>query len=179
MTKLEKWLPFRFPRQNQRNPEAPARTAGARPTSLAAMRNEIDRMFERFWTNPFAVVEGQDRWFGDFSQAEFEPKLDVTDEKSCLRVALEVPGVDAKDLSVDVHEGVLTVSGEKKQEQTTEEEGCYRTERSYGCFRRSIPLPAEVEASKAEAKFDKGVLTIRLPKTEKARQTGTKVPIKT
>ncbi|MBX3462850.1 MAG: Hsp20/alpha crystallin family protein [Planctomycetes bacterium] len=178
MTKLEKWLPFRFPRPHRRHPEAPARTASPVPFGVAALRDEMDRMMERFWTNPMAAFDTQDRWFGDFSQAQFEPKLDVVDEKNCLRVAMEVPGVDQKDLDLEVQDGVLTVRGEKRQEETSEEEGCYRTERSYGFFRRSVPLPAEVEAAKAEATFDKGVLTVRLPKSEKAKQATTKVPVK-
>ena len=135
-------------------------------------------MFESLWTNPLAALDTQDRWFGDFSQTDFQPKLDVTDDKSSLRVTLEVPGVDMKDLNVEVQDGVLTVSGEKRQEERTEEEGCYRTERSYGYFKRSVPLPSEVEGAKAEAKFDKGVLTIKLPKSERAKQQSTKVPIK-
>jgi HSP20 family protein len=178
MTEMKKWSPFRFLRQNRRNPEMPARTGASMPLTLTAMRDEMDRMFERFWTNPLVALDSQDRWFGDFSQEVFQPKLDVTDDKNCLRVALEVPGVDMKDLNVEVQDGVMTVSGEKKQEETSEEEGCYRTERSYGYFKRSIPLPAEVEAQKAEAKFDKGVLTIKLPKSERARQGAQKIPVK-
>lgn len=179
MVDLKKWSPFRFPRQRQRNPEAPARTTASLPLTITSMRDEMDKMFERLWTNPMAALDSQDRWFGDFSQPEFQPKLDVTDDKNCLRVALEVPGVDSKDLDVEVADGVMTISGEKRQEETKTDEGCYRTERSYGFFRRAIPLPTEVDANKAEAKFDKGVLTITVPKTEKARQQTTKVAIKT
>jgi len=179
MVDLKKWFPFRFPRQGGRNPEAPMRTMSSLPLTITSMRDEMDKMFERLWTNPMAALDSQDRWFGDFSQPEFQPKLDVTDDKAFLRVALEVPGVDSKDLDVEVADGVMTISGEKKQEETSREEGCYRMERSYGYFRRAIPLPTEVDAGKAEAKFDKGVLTINLPKTEKAKQQATKVAIKT
>lgn len=178
MVELKKWIPFRFPRQNNRTAELPVRAAAGMPLSLATMRDEMDRMFERFWANPMAAMESPDRWFGDFSPAGFQPKLDVTDDKNFLRVTCEVPGVDMKDIDVEVQDGVMTITGEKKQEQTSEDEGCYHTERSYGYFRRSIPLPTEVETGKAEAKFDKGILTVKLPKTEKARQQSTKIPIK-
>lgn len=176
MVELKKWNPFRFPRQNPRTAELPTRMGN--PLGLVTLRDEMDRMFERFWSNPMALTENQDRWFGDFSKLEFTPKLDVTDDKDFLRVTLEVPGVDMKDLDVEVQDGVLTISGEKKQEATTNEEGCYHTERSYGFFRRAIPLPTEVETAKAEAKFDRGVLIVKLPKTEQAKQSAKKIAIK-
>lgn len=177
MVELKKWTPFRFLRENRRSPERPARNASM-PLTLASMRDEMERMFDRFWTNPMAAMESQDRWFGDFSPAQFEPQLDVTDDANFVRVSLEVPGVEMKDLDIEVQDGVMTITGEKKQEATRDDEGCYHTERSYGWFRRSLPLPVEVETAKAEAKFDKGVLTIRLPKSERAKQQATKIPIK-
>lgn len=178
MTNLKSWLPFRFPRQPSRNPEAPVRTVSNGPLSLKALRDEMDSMFEQLWTNPMAAFENKDRWFGDFRSGEFLPKLDVTDDAACLKVTMETPGVDMKDLTIEVHEGVLSVSGEKKQEETTKDDGCYRTERSYGFFKRAIPLPAEVDAAKADARLDKGVLTIKLPKTEAAKKQPVRVAVK-
>jgi HSP20 family protein len=178
MTELMKWRPFRFAR-GLRRPVEPTNRGNGSPAAVTTMRDEMAQMFDRFWTNPLAVFDAQDRWFGDFSSPDFQPRLDVTDDKDALRVAVEVPGVDGKDLAVEVQDGVLTVLGEKKQESSGEDEVCYHTERSYGCFRRSIPLPAEVDSTKAEARFDKGVLTVRLPKTERARQQSTRIAIKT
>lgn len=178
MSNLKSWLPFRFPRQPGRNPEAPVRTAADGPLSLASLRDEMDQMFERMWTNPLAALETKDRWFGDFRTGEFLPKLDVTDDPSFLKVSMETPGVEMKDLAIEVHEGVLTVSGEKKQEETSKDDGCYRTERSYGFFKRAIPLPAEVDAAKADARLDKGVLVIKLPKTEAAKKQPVRVAVK-
>ena len=178
MADLMKWTPFRFTRGRARQADVPVRSTTTMPMTLASMRDEMDRMFERFWTDPFAALDAGDRWFGNFSAAEFQPRLDVTDDKNNLRVTLEVPGMDGKDLTIEVQDGVLTVSGEKKQETTSEDEGCYHTERSYGAFRRAVPLPAEVDSAKAEAKFDKGVLTIKLPKTERAKQQAVKIAVK-
>lgn len=177
MSNLKSWFPFRFNRPN-RNPEAPARSNGNAPMSLATLRADMDQIFERFWTNPMAAFETKDRWFGDFRSGEFLPKLDVTDDAAALKVTLETPGVDMKDLDIELHDGVLTIAGEKKQEETSRDEGCYRTERSYGYFRRAVPLPAEVDASKADARLEKGVLTIKLPKTEAAKKQAVKVAVK-
>ena len=178
MADSKKWNPFRFKRDRNRSARLPAPA----PRSLPALRDEMERMFERFWTMPFAIDASDrwasDRWFGDFSAPEFQPKLDVTDDKNCLRVAVEVPGVDAGDLHVDVQDGVLSLSGEKRHEEASEDEGCYRTERSYGCFQRTIPLPTDVDGAKADARFDKGVLRITLPKTERAKSQSVKVAIK-
>ena len=82
-----------------------------------------------------------------------------------------------EDLEIEVQDGVLIVTGEKKQEATSDEEGCYRTERSYGFFRRAIPLPDEVDPNKAEAHLDKGVVTIKLPKSEAAKKQTLHIPV--
>jgi HSP20 family protein len=83
-------------------------------------------------------------------------------------VSAELPGMDDEDIEVSLSRDVLTISGEKKQEKEEKGRDYYRAERSYGSFRRSIPLPAEVNADKVDAVFSKGVLTITLPKTAKA-----------
>lgn len=177
MTTLKNWLPFRFQRP-ARNPELPAQPPAKASRSLTTLRDEMDRMFERFWADPLAAFAGNDRWFGDFSAPAFEPKLDVTDDPAFLRVAFEMPGVDAKDIQVEVQDGNLVVSGEKRHEATSKDEGCYRTERSYGWFRRTVPLPAEVDAAKVDAKLEKGVLTVQMPKTEAAKKQPVKVAVK-
>ena len=177
MLELEMWIPVPFLLQDRSDPEVSVRSAGME-RSLATLHDEMERMFDRFWTNPMADFERQEPWFGDSSQAMFEPKLDVTEDENFLRVTIEMPGVEMKDIDVQIQDGVMTISGEKQRDEVHEEEACYQTERSYGSFRRAIPLPAEVETGKAEAKFDKGVLTVKLPKTQEAKQLATKIPIK-
>lgn len=179
MTDLKTWSPFRFLRSNKHDhSQPPARLGNGVPRNFANFRGEVERLIERVWSDPFASLESPDRWFGDFRQGEFSPKLDVTDEKDALRVAVEIPGVDRKDLDIECQDGLLTIKGDKKHEESKKEDGCYRTERSYGFFQRTVPLPAEIDASKAEAKFADGVLTIRLPKTERAKAQTTKIAVK-
>ena len=178
MTDLKTWTPFRFLRHEKANHQPPARVGNGVPRNFVDFRAEVERMIDRVWNDPFASLETPDRWFGDFRQGDFTPKLDVTDDKDALRVAVEIPGVEMKDLDIECQDGLLSIKGEKKHEETRKDEGCYRTERSYGFFQRTVPLPAEIDANKAEAKFDKGVLTIRLPKTERAKAQATKIAVK-
>ena len=178
MTDLKTWTPFRFLRHEKTNNQTPARVGNGVPRNFVNVRDEVERMMDRVWSDPFASLETPDRWFGDFRQGDFTPKLDVTDDKDALRVAVEIPGVELKDLDIECQDGLLSIKGEKKHEETRKEDGCYRTERSYGYFQRTVPLPAEIDANKAEAKFDKGVLTIRLPKTERAKAQTTKIVVK-
>jgi HSP20 family protein len=177
MVNLKSWFPFRFSRQG-RQAEAPRRSGSSAPLAITQIRDEMEQMFDRLWANPLASLESKDRWFGDFAPAEFMPKLDVTDDASFLKVTLEAPGVDMKDVDIEVQEGILTISGEKRHEETQKDDGCYRTERSYGFFRRAIPLPSEVDATKAEARLDKGVLTVKLPKTEVQKKQAVRVAVK-
>ncbi|TDF62131.1 Hsp20/alpha crystallin family protein [Cupriavidus sp. L7L] len=110
------------------------------------------------------------RWFGDFSSSRFQPRIDVVDDGSSLRITAELPGMDREDLQTSIEDAPLVLRGEKTQDVQREENGCYRLERAYGAFMRSIPLPDGVDLDHIDAKFDRGILTLRLPKTG-ARQS--------
>ncbi|HZV21561.1 MAG TPA: Hsp20/alpha crystallin family protein, partial [Hyphomicrobiales bacterium] len=93
-------------------------------------------------------------------------------------VKADLPGVDEKDINLTIHNGVLTLRGEKKSERTDERENYHLMERSYGSFQRSIRLPESVDEDKVEAKFDKGVLTVTLTKRPEAVKAQKKIEIK-
>jgi HSP20 family protein len=93
------------------------------------------------------------------------------------KMCAEIPGVEAKDIDVSVEDGTLTIRGEKKYEREENEKGRYRMERSYGSFERSIPLPTEVDESKAKAEFKNGVLRLTLPKRAGAESRRKKIPV--
>jgi HSP20 family protein len=103
--------------------------------------------------------------------------VDVTETDKEVKVCAEIPGVDAKDIDVSVEDGTLTIKGEKKYEQEEKGKGQYRMERSYGSFERAIPLPTEVDESKAKAEFKKGVLRLTLPKRRGAQPRRKKIPV--
>jgi HSP20 family protein len=132
--------------------------------------DEMRRMMEDFWMTPFDAVG---RW-GEV----FVPKVDVKEEEKDFIVSAELPGMDQKDIDVTVTNDSVRISGEKKHEEEKEERGYYRRETSYGTFERVVDLPTEVDESKAEAEFSKGVLTIKLPKTEEAQAKRKKIKIR-
>jgi HSP20 family protein len=143
-----------------------------------------------FWRteDPFrSLFQEVQKTFEDFSRrspfARFGPdipKIDVAESKDAIDVTAELPGVDEKDVDITLADDVLTIRGEKKseREEQDKDKNWHVVERSYGSFSRSIPLPFEPDASKVEAKFDKGVLRIRLPKSEEVTKKEQKIEIK-
>lgn len=149
-------------------------TAVSRPRDIfGAMREEMDKMFERF-------EHGFPRWPTLFRQGNgiVVPELDVRENSTFITVEAELPGVDEKDVSVTLANGVLTVKGEKKQGKEQKGEDFYRSERSYGAFERSLRLPDTIDEAKVDAKFDKGVLTITAAKKPEAVKAERRIEIK-
>jgi HSP20 family protein len=135
-------------------------------------QQEVNRLFDQFFgesaLEPFDVF--REGWGG------FSPRIDAVETDRELKLSVELPGLDEKEIDVALTREVLTISGEKKQER--EEKGRYfRSERSYGAFKRSIALPCDVDTNKVDAVFRNGILTITLPKTG-ASQTRRTVGIK-
>ncbi|MHC5009460.1 MAG: Hsp20/alpha crystallin family protein [Planctomycetota bacterium] len=128
--------------------------------------------------NPFFSFP---RSFGDwFGGAEGEgrmiqPAMDVAETEDGLTITAELPGLKKDDVHITLEDGVLSISGEKKFEKEEKEKNYHRVERRYGAFHRSFTLPAGVDASKATASFEDGVLTIALPKTEAAKPRQLKI----
>lgn len=103
------------------------------------------------------------------------PQVEVTDLDKEVRVTAELPGLDEKDVEIRIEDGVLSLRGEKHAEH--EDKDRRYSERYYGRFERRIPLPAEVDDDSANARFKNGVLTITLPKTERARERVKRISI--
>lgn len=97
------------------------------------------------------------------------PALDVRETEDRFEVTVDLPGMEPADVGVTFEQGVLTVSGKREFSSETKDETYHRIERSYGSFARSIRLPHTADAEKIEASFDKGVLSIRVPKAEAAK----------
>lgn len=106
------------------------------------------------------------------------PRMDVADLKDKIEVKAELPGMDENDVTLTCENGILTLSGERKQEKEEQSKDYYLKEMSSGSFSRSIRLPKNVDESKIDAVFKKGILTITIPKTEIKEETAKKIPIK-
>ena len=108
------------------------------------------------------------------------PKIDIVESKDAIDLTAELPGVEEKDVDVTLADGMLTIRGEKKTErdERDKDKNWHVVERSYGSFSRAIPLPFDPDPAKVEAKFDKGVLHIHLPKPAEMAKKQQKIEIK-
>jgi len=126
---------------------------------VGALNRSMERLFDDMWRGA-AVAP---------TASGFAPRIDVVERDGEILVSAELPGLEEKDIAVEVHGNVLSLKGEKKSEHDERKAGWHWSERTYGSFRRMVELPVEVEADKASASFKNGVLTITLPKAESAK----------
>lgn len=138
-----------------------------RPATWVA--NDIRRM-DRLVNDVFAAFPFSDALTREAeSTAAWIPAVDVFETKDGLRIIAELPGVKPEQVKVSVEQGVLTIRGEKDQHAEEQTESVHRYERSYGMFQRSFQLPSSVDAERIDAKLEHGILTLTLPKAEKAK----------
>ena len=130
----------------------------------------LDRLMEDMWRRPFPSLFGRDRWLPVRPLSIRMPSIDVYEEKDTVMVKAELPGMKKEDIQVNLTGDMLTIKGEKKQEEEVKEDNYYRRERSYGSFLRSVELPCDVKGGEIKASFKDGILEIRLPKTEEAKR---------
>lgn len=112
------------------------------------------------------------RWGGRMGDLLRVPDADVMETENELRVVVELPGMKAQDVNVDLENNVLTITGEKREERTEgdDKDRWHLSERRYGRFTRSFVLPREVEQDSIDARFEDGVLTVTIPKSEQAKR---------
>lgn len=120
--------------------------------------------------------------FGGFELSkkgfDFNPDFDISESDHGYDVKAELSGMDEKDIEVTLENNVLRISGEKKDEKTEKKGKYHISERKFGKFERTLALPAEVDSSKIKASFNKGVLSVHVPKTEKAKANIKKIDVK-
>jgi len=114
-------------------------------------------------------VLGDVRWPAQTEHGQWQPRVDVHETDDALVLQAELPGVEKKDVSVEVKDGVLTLTGERRYEKDVKEEHVHRIERAYGHFTRSFNLPRNVNMEKVDASMKDGVLEVRLAKLESAK----------
>jgi HSP20 family protein len=118
---------------------------------------EVDRLFDAFLG---AGDSGGRRWV---------PPMDLVEAEDHFVLKADLPGMSEDDVSIEIQDGNLTISGERKAEHESREQGWYRIERSFGSFQRSLTLPDGIDPDAVSANFDRGVLEVRIPKPEERK----------
>jgi HSP20 family protein len=145
---------------------------------FGSLRTEMDRLFDSFLggglpTFPSVFTGGLGRG------SMLVPNMDVKETDKEIIIEAELPGMQEKDVSLTLQEGVLTVQGEKNVEHDETKENYHMMERRYGSFQRSLRLPDTVDENKVEARFENGVLRVTLPKRPEAAREHRRIEIKT
>lgn len=128
---------------------------------LSMLRSEIDRLFD----SPLNALTSDSQQF----LSGWLPAVDLHEEKDHLTLRAELPGMKKEDIDISLHGDVLTLSGERKEDEEYEKAEAYRSERFLGRFQRAFTLPVAVDADKVQASYKDGILTVHLPKAEEAK----------
>jgi HSP20 family protein len=147
------------------------------------LHREIDRLFDDFgrdfWRTPFrrSVFDIEPFWRREMKFVG-APAVDIAAKDNAYEITADLPGMDEKNVEVQLSNGNLTIKGEKKEEREEKKKDFYLQERRFGSFERTFGLPEGVDADKIEAKFNKGVLTVTLPKKAEAQKPAKKIDVK-
>jgi HSP20 family protein len=129
---------------------------------LDNLQSDMNRLFDSFFGGGGDNGAAHRRWI---------PAMDLVETEEHLVLRADLPGMTEEDVSIEIKDGVLLVSGERKAEHESGREGFYRVERAFGRFSRSLSLPRGVDAGAVNANFDRGVLEVRIPKPEERKPT--------
>jgi len=151
--------------------------AGERRTPFEMLRQEVDRLFDDF--RPFG-------WGGRLDVRlpslggnwALQPAVDLVESEKEFEITAELPGMDEKDIQIELSDSRLVIKGEKSESKEEKVKDYYLSERHYGSFQRAFQLPDSVDRDKIEASFSKGVLSVRMPKGAKAAEPAKKITVK-
>lgn len=147
---------------------------------MMTLREEIDRLFDDFgsgfWRHP--LMRGTSVRSPEPMARLLSPIVEVVDCNGEYRIAAEVPGLAASNVDIKLHDSMLTISGEKSEEKREEKADYLLSERRYGSFQRTIPLPSGADAEHINAELSNGVLTVTIPKTAAAKAAERKIEVK-
>lgn len=145
-------------------------------TPLHDFQRQMNRLFDDFFGD-FPLARRTDEL--GLAGAGFVPRIDVSETDKEVKVSAELPGMDEKDIAVEMSGEAVTIRGERKEEREEKGKNWHAREQTYGAFQRTIPLPASVDGKKVKARFNKGVLTISVPKREEAQANRKTIKIET
>lgn len=140
--------------------------------NVPSVFSEMDDLIKKMWYGfPFHNLE-------ENMDIGWSPRLDVSETERSLQIVADLPGMEKKDIILNLEDNVLTIKGERKMERETKEKQYHAIERSSGSFYRALRLPVEVEKEQIEATFQNGVLTISIPKSKKTKKEISQIQIK-
>jgi len=184
---IKKWVPWNWfnREEGETNSTVPVKHETAKEQKntlthpLKQFHQEVDRLFDRVFQGFGLSSFGFDQpSFQRMADGMIKPTLDLGASDKEYTITVEVPGVDKKDVKLEVVNDVLTISGEKKQEKEEKEKNYYRMERSYGSFRRVLSLPGDADQNSIKAKFKNGVLTVTMPRKELPKPNVKQIEVK-
>ncbi|WP_192248557.1 Hsp20/alpha crystallin family protein [Mesorhizobium silamurunense] len=151
--------------------------------SFESLRREIDRLFDDFHPFDFRVPSTRTLFGRELPTLRsvawpVAPAMDLVEKANEYEITAELPGIDEKNVEIKLANHTLTIKGEKKEEKEEKEKDYYLSERRYGSFHRSFQLPEGVDVDKIDASFNKGILTVKLPKTAEAQKAEKKITVK-
>lgn len=142
---------------------SPGSPLGVGGDPFLTLHREMNRLFDDVLRGGALPAGGQS---GSEGGVLLAPHMDVSETEKELRIRAELPGVSEKDIDISLNDDVLTIRAEKRQERKEEREGVHFSERSFGTFQRSLRLPFQVNPDQVQARFENGVLSVTLPKTQ-------------
>ncbi|MCS6983633.1 MAG: Hsp20/alpha crystallin family protein [Leptospiraceae bacterium] len=147
---------------------------------INSLQADMNRLFGDAMTRWDAGIQSMKPFFTETEKyfRQFIPSVNIKETEKEIVVTAELPGLEKKDITITHTDSALVIEGEKKYEKKEEKEKVHIMESAYGSFRRVIALPQEIDFSKIDATFKNGVLTVVLPKTEKARENVRKIEVK-
>lgn len=132
------------------------------------------------WLTPTTIDRFVDRFFNESleqGKSAFNPRVDVAETDKAFEIQVAVPGLDKKEINIDLRDGYLTISGERKFEKKDQEKNFYSVQTQYGTFKKSFQLPDSVVEDKIEASYENGILNVVIPKDE-AKKLVSKITVK-
>jgi HSP20 family protein len=140
-------------------------------------RKEMDRMMERFFGDAATTAAARTGFPSLTTVGAVRPAIDITENDTAITLTAELPGMSEEEVDLTVSDGILTLKGEKNVSHESKQDHSVVIERNYGSFYRSFPLPDQVDQDAIAAKFDKGVLTVTMPKKPGAAKTERKIKV--
>jgi HSP20 family protein len=161
---------------------APQVTKPSEWQPFEALRNQVDRMLHDFQTGFLqaptyrSLLDIEPFWRRDLG-FNVTPAIDIVEKDKAFEVTAELPGIDVKNIDLQLSDNVLTIKGEKQEEREEKAKDRYVSERRYGSFRRSLQVPGNIDTDKIEASFKDGILTVTLPKSPEAEKKQKTIPV--